>query len=101
MDIYVYDTRKPCDTIGAALKLGGADVNTHNPDDLKKAMQLLVAAKQSRSKLQQPVPPMTKPGAAQPASAAQAEQQKQLSSRLRKTGSDQDAAALLLSRMQR
>ena len=35
------------DTIGGALKLAGADVNTHNPDDLKKAMQLALAAKQS------------------------------------------------------
>jgi spermidine/putrescine transport system substrate-binding protein len=35
------------DTLGAALKLAGADVNTKNPDDLKKAMQLALAAKQS------------------------------------------------------
>ena len=35
------------DTIGAALKLSAADVNTRKPDDLKKAMQLLVSAKQS------------------------------------------------------
>ena len=35
------------DTIGAALKRSGADVNTHTADDLKKAMQLLVAAKRS------------------------------------------------------
>ncbi len=35
------------DTIAAALKLSGADVNTKNPGDLKKAMELALAAKRS------------------------------------------------------
>ena len=35
------------DTIGAALKLNGSDVNTHKSDDLKKAMQTLLAGKQT------------------------------------------------------
>ncbi|HEX8524329.1 MAG TPA: spermidine/putrescine ABC transporter substrate-binding protein [Tepidisphaeraceae bacterium] len=35
------------DTLGAALKLNGASVNADKPDDLKKAMETLIAAKQS------------------------------------------------------
>ncbi len=66
----------------------------------RKAMlyDRLVSAKQSQSKRLQNVPPMTRPGAAQPANAAQAEQQKVLTKRLQKSGSNEDAAALLLSR---
>ncbi len=35
------------DTIGAALKLNGSDVNTRKPDDLKKTMQTLLTGKQT------------------------------------------------------
>jgi spermidine/putrescine transport system substrate-binding protein len=35
------------DTTGAALKLNGASVNAHKPDELKKAMETLLAAKQT------------------------------------------------------
>ena len=35
------------DVTGAALKLNGGDINTHDPQQLKKAMETLLAAKQS------------------------------------------------------
>ncbi len=35
------------DVVGAALKLSGGDINTHDPQQLKKVMETLLAAKQS------------------------------------------------------
>src|SRR5690242_131878 len=63
------------------------------------AYDKLRRAKSERSKQVRTLPPVTRPGAAQPANQAQADRETKLSQRLKRSGSLEDAAAMLLNRM--
>ena len=67
----------------------------------RKAMMYdrLVKSKIEKVKLARTAPPVTRPGATQGQGQARADQDQQLRGKLRKSGSLQDAAALLLNRM--
>lgn len=67
---------------------------------LYKAMKYdqLVKSKADKSKTLRKVPPVTVPGAAQPASTTKGEKLKQAEQRLRKNGTMEDAVAVLLNR---
>ena len=66
-----------------------------------KAMKYdnLVKGKAEKSKQLRTVPPVSKPGASGQSASVKTEQSQKLTDRLRKTGSVEDAAALLLNRM--
>ncbi len=63
------------------------------------AYDKLKRARSERSKQVRTLPPVTRPGAAQPASQAQADRETKLSQRLKRSGSLEDAAAMLFNRM--
>lgn len=65
-----------------------------------KAMKYdqLLQAKQDKSKQLRTAPPVARPGVARTPDAARADKDKELSTKLRKSGSLEDAAALLLNR---
>ena len=66
--------------------------------DAMKYRQLL-ASKQSKSKILQTKPPVAKPGTPNTPQSAAADKEQQLTRRLKKSGSLEDATALYLSRM--